>query len=104
MEYRPSPVDTSEIRLPEGVLDLIEILARNNHEQWAAGRMREGWRYGSARDDVRKEHPYLVPYDSLPESEREYDRRCVLATLQLLYVLGYRIATKDPGVDAGDIP
>lgn len=26
------------------------------------------------RDDIHKKHPCLVPYDELPEEEKEYDR------------------------------
>ncbi len=43
------------------------------------------------RDDARKEHPSLVPYEDLPESERTYDRNAVMETLKAIAALGYRI-------------
>ncbi|MCA1818241.1 MAG: Ryanodine receptor Ryr [Acidobacteria bacterium] len=90
-DYAPEPIDTSRVRLDAELLALCERLAKNNHEVWARQRIRDGWRYGRARDDARKEHPSLVPYEELPESEKEYDRNTVLETLKATAALGYRI-------------
>lgn len=38
-KYIPSPIDTSDIHLPEGLTPLIESLAKNVHEIWAKERM-----------------------------------------------------------------
>jgi hypothetical protein len=89
--YEPQPIDTSEVQLSEEIIGLTEQLAKNAHATWARQRLKEGWRYGPQRDDARKEHPCLVPYDSLPESEKEYDRSVALATLKALLAMGYRI-------------
>ena len=91
MTYKPAPRDTSGIVLPRPVEELTELLARNAHENWARGRMDEGWRYGPRRDDARKEHPNLVPYEELSESDRDYDRRTAMETVKTILVLGYRI-------------
>jgi len=92
MEYKPSPRDTSGVRLPADIAGLTELLARNTHENWAAQRVAEGWRYGPRRDDERKEHPSLVPYERLPETEKEYDRRTAIESIKTILSLGYRIA------------
>ena len=89
--YVPEPIDTSRVRLDEELLVLSETLARNNHEVWAQQRLEDGWRYGPARDDRHKEHPSLVSYDELPESEKRYDLNTVLETLKATVALGYRI-------------
>ncbi|KAA0256122.1 MAG: Ryanodine receptor Ryr [Acidobacteria bacterium] len=89
--YIPRPIDTAGVEVPPGVSELTELLARNTHENWAAGRLADGWRWGPVRDDERREHPCLVPYDELPEEEREYDRRTALETVRTLLALGYRI-------------
>jgi ryanodine receptor 2 len=91
VEYDPEPIDTSRVALGEQVLQLRELLAKNAHDVWARQRLREGWRYGAVRDDARKEHPCLVPYEQLPESEKEYDRATALETLRAILALGYRI-------------
>ena len=89
--YEPKPVDTSDVVLPESLLELTEVLAENAHDVWAAGRIAQGWTYGEARNDERKETPCLVPYDDLPESEKQYDRNTAIETLKLIMALGYRI-------------
>lgn len=106
MSYVPNPIDTSLLELPPGVLALTERLAEHIHNVWAKARMDEGWRYGPTRDDEKKEHPCLVPYDELPESEREYDRNTALESIRSIVAVGYRIepAIRDrcadtPGAD-----
>ncbi|MDA4635727.1 RyR domain-containing protein, partial [Escherichia coli] len=70
----PRPIDTTGVELPAEVRELAERLAEHVHDVWAARRLAEGWRHGPRRHDARKEHPGLVPYGELPESERAYDR------------------------------
>ena len=90
--YQPHPIDTTDIELSVEMKALTEQLAQNVHEVWAAGRIAEGWRLGGQRDEVRKLHPCLVPYDQLPESEKEYDRRTAMETIKTILKLGYTIS------------
>lgn len=94
MDYQPAPRDTSDVVLPKFLVELTELLARNTHENWARQRMDDGWRYGPRRDDAKKEHPSLVPYERLSEKEKEYDRRTAMETLKTIYALGFRIEKK----------
>ena len=89
--YTPKPIDTSNIKLSEDLLALTEKIAENVHDVWAAGRIKEGWKYGPVRDDTKKETPCLVPYSDLPESEKEYDRNTALNTLRVIIASGYKI-------------
>ena len=91
-DYRPAPIDTSKVRLPREIEDLTERLSRNAHEIWAQQRLADGWRWGPARDDVRKLHPSLVPYEELPESEKVYDRSTAMETVKAILALGFRIS------------
>jgi hypothetical protein len=91
MPYRPQPLDTAHVAIPPSLAGLIEKLAVNVHDIWADQRLKDGWRLGPARDDAKKEHPCLRPFQELPESEQEYDRRVVRDTLRAMLVLGYRI-------------
>lgn len=93
-KYNPIPVDTSDVVLPEELLALTEKIAENVHDVWAAGRIAEGWIYGSVKDPEKKTTPLLVAYDELPESEKEYDRNTALETLKLIVRLGYEIVKK----------
>jgi ryanodine receptor 2 len=91
MTYQPNPIDTSAVTLNADILRLTEELSRHAHDVWAAERFRLGWTYGPSRDDQRREHPSLVPYDELSESEKQFDRNAVLGTLKAILALGYRI-------------
>ncbi|MGN1252086.1 MAG: RyR domain-containing protein [Muribaculaceae bacterium] len=91
-EYIPTPAETSEVKLPEELLPLIEEMAKNVHEVWARNRMDEGWTYGPVRDDAHKKHPCLVPYEDLPESEKDYDRATSQETLKLILMSGFGIS------------
>lgn len=89
--YIPQPIDTRDVRLPEELTPLLEAMAKNVHEIWAQERINQGWTYGEKRDDVQKHHPCLVPYEDLPESEKEYDRNTSVETLKLILKLGFEI-------------
>ncbi len=91
-QYKPTPIDTSAIKLPPDVVELTEQLAENAHEVWAQERLRQGWSHGPERDDAKKKHPCLVPYAELPEHEKEYDRKTAMETLRVVLALGYNIS------------
>lgn len=92
--YKPNPIDTSSIELPEELITLTEKIAENVHENWAKGRMEEGWVYGEVRNDKNKTTPCLVPYSELPENEKEFDRNTAFQTLKFIVALGYKIEKK----------
>ena len=86
MAYEPKPLDTTGVVQAPDVLNLREMLAKNAHDVWA-----QGWTWGESRDDAKKLHPCLVPYEDLPESEKEYDRNTAMETLKAICAAGYRI-------------
>ena len=96
--YHPQPVDTSAIVLSQDLMTLVEKVAENVHDVWAAGRIKEGWRYGEVKDSNAKTSPCLVPYSKLPESEKEYDRNTALETIKMIIKLGYKIEPASGGI------
>ena len=44
------------------------------HDAWVKDKRKQGWVYGSARDDEKKIHPCLMPYDRLPIEQRAKDK------------------------------
>ena len=89
--YTPETIDTSHISLTSDLEELVERLAQNNHNHWARKRIDEGWHFGAKRDDGKKEHPDLVPYGQLSESEKEYDRKTVVEALKAIIALDYEV-------------
>ncbi len=92
VKYVPQPIDTSDVKLPEELEQLVEKMSENVHEVWSETRINQGWTYGEQRNDELKTHPCLIPYDELPESEKEYDRNTSIGTLKLIMKLGFKIS------------
>ena len=90
-KYNPQPVDTSNVKLSDELMELAEMMAENVHDVWAATRIAQGWTYGPERDDAKKQHPCLIPYADLPEEEKEYDRNTSLETLRFIIKAGFKI-------------
>ena len=91
MSYTPKPIDVSGVTLSSELNELIERVAENVHELWAQQRMKDGWSWGPKRDDAAKQHPGLVPYSELCDSEKDYDRITTRGVLKSILALGYRV-------------
>ena len=102
MSYKPEPIDTCSVELPESLHKLVEKLAQNNHDLWAQKRIAEGWTYGQNRSDEKKAHPDLVPYKVLTESGKEYDRVTAMEALKAIVALGYQI--EPPARESSQVP
>lgn len=64
--------------------EALEALAEAEHRRWMADRITAGWRRGEPRDDARKLHPSLRPYEDLSEEEKDKDRQTVETALRSL--------------------
>ena len=95
MDYKPCPVNIDQIQLSDDLMNLTEAIAKQVHEIWAVGRIKDGWSYGKTRNDVLKTTPCLVPYEDLPDSEKQYDRDTAIGTIKFICALGYKITKED---------
>ena len=91
--YQPKPIDTSSVELSEDLMELVEMLASNTHDHWAKLRIAEGWTHGANRNDETKQHPDLIEYEMLPESEKDYDRQTAIEALKAIITMGYSISS-----------
>nr|WP_320022748.1 RyR domain-containing protein [uncultured Draconibacterium sp.] len=91
--YIPNPIDTSQIDLPIELITKLEDIAKNVHDEWAKKRIDEGWKFGLTRDDNKKLHPGIRPYEELSETEKEYDKQTATSTIKMLIAMGYEIKT-----------
>ena len=70
--------------------DIVERLAKEEHDRWNRERVADGWTYVGLVDDGteeaqqaiedakrRKATPYLVPFEELPTNIADYDRTFV---------------------------
>ncbi|XP_050357853.1 ryanodine receptor isoform X1 [Nymphalis io] len=94
--FVPTPVDTVTITLATYIEQIRDKLAENIHEMWAMNKIEAGWSYGAARDDARRVHPCLVPFERLPPAEKRYDVQLAVQTLKTILALGYYISLDKP--------
>lgn len=75
--------------------DLIEELARIEHERWVTDLERDGWRYRKGdKDPAKKLHPLLVSWDELEEQDREKDRDAIRLLPEAFARVGYELRTR----------
>lgn len=79
--------------VPEFVLtdQDVKTLAEREHERWMKERRAQGWTYGPERDNDRKVHPAMVPWDDLDEEDKDKDRNAIRATPAILRDAGFQI-------------
>jgi hypothetical protein len=70
----------------------VERLARREHERWMRRQLKTGWHYGAQRDDARRLHPSLRPWDELPGEERDKDRATVFDLPRIVAAAGMGMA------------
>lgn len=70
----------------------LELLARMEHDRWGADKVLDGWTFNAERDNKRKFHPNLVPYEELTEPIKQLDRNSVLQMIEILDNEGYVIS------------
>ncbi|VDM78883.1 unnamed protein product [Strongylus vulgaris] len=88
--YKPQPLDTHEIILPEELNPLIEALARNTHNVWAREKIKRGWTFGLNEfvDSTQKRSPHLVPYEEVDNRIKEANRESAAENLRALQLFG----------------
>ncbi|XP_064421057.1 ryanodine receptor 3 isoform X3 [Latimeria chalumnae] len=94
--FIPSPVDTSQIVLPPNLEKIRDRLAENIHELWGMNKIELGWTYGKVRDDNKRQHPCLVDFSKLPETEKNYNLQMSTETLKTLLAIGCHIVQVNP--------
>lgn len=60
-------------------------LLKAEHDRWWAERLLGDWRVGK-RDDARRIHPNLVPFDELDEFTKDIDKICIAAMARQGYI------------------
>lgn len=58
----------------DGVVGVMQgNTPEESHENWCRFKRENGWTLGPVKDETKKEHPLLVPYGELPESQQIKD-------------------------------
>ncbi|XP_015229203.1 PREDICTED: ryanodine receptor 3 isoform X4 [Cyprinodon variegatus] len=98
--FIPTPVETSQVFMPPHLEKVRDKLAENIHELWGMNKIELGWTYGKRiRDDNKRQHPCLVDFCKLPETEKNYNLQMSTETLKTLLALGCRIVQVNPNAE-----
>ncbi len=73
----------------------VEQMSMREHERWLAERKRNGWTYGPKRDNARKRHPLMIPWEDLKESDKQKDRDTIRNFPQLVEKADFRVRRLD---------
>lgn len=57
----------------KAIIDNPNVTPADLHDAWSKERIDDGWVYGEVKDEDKKTHPCLVPYDKLPPHQRFKD-------------------------------
>jgi len=87
--WTPPPPGPVDVKIPDSLHALIEILAEEAHDNWARQRLSEGWRYGRRLSRRRRTHPLLVPYSALTHAQQEADRVVAMGSVKVILRHGY---------------
>ena len=68
----------------------IETLAIAEHDRWMKERRADGWTFGD-KDVELKKNPYLVPWNELPDSVKDWDRMFVTEYPAILAAVGLQV-------------
>lgn len=74
----------------------IETMARVEHIRWSWEKRLNGWTFGSTKDEIKKTHPSLIPYEELSQSEKEKDRELVRLIPAFLQDIDYEAYPVSP--------
>ena len=66
-------------------------MARMEHMSWYEGKLQDGWRYAPDKDPNKKTNPALLPWEELPEAEREKNRAFIRGLPLLLARAGFQV-------------
>jgi len=68
-----------------------EALSEAEHNRWNAYMYYKGWKFGKDKNEQRKTHPDMIPYNQLDDAIKQYDRNAILNIPDLLRQAGFKI-------------
>lgn len=73
-EDAPAWQKESAIDGVQAVAQGVVVTPEGSHRGWLDKKEADGWKYGAMKDPDKKEHPCMVPFDDLPESQQRKDK------------------------------
>lgn len=89
--YVPMPLDVSDIKLPEEIVELSDSISKYIHEEEACQYFSLGWKLGERYDENSKITPLLNHYGDLDKEIKQKYRKNVICIFKILRKLGFDI-------------
>lgn len=73
------PWDEASVHLRSSVIDGVvnaienDVTPEESHRNWTTFKVQEGWTLGPEKDEDKKTHPLLVPYEQLDAADKAKD-------------------------------
>ncbi len=83
--------DTDTIKLPEFSEEDIETMAEIEHGRWNVERLFSGWKFHETKDVECKQSPYIIPWNTLDDGVKKWDRVAVKKWPETLRDAGFEI-------------
>jgi hypothetical protein len=74
--------------------EIAEAAAKQYHNTWQAGKVKEGWSFAHRADHKQKKHPMLQPWENLPASYKVTERNRFNTLLNVLEGLDLQITRR----------
>jgi hypothetical protein len=68
----------------------LELLSQHEHQRWMASKLADGWTFGP-RDDAKKVHDQIKPWEQLDDANKDKDRNAVREIPAMLALAGFEI-------------
>ncbi|XP_072885345.1 ryanodine receptor 1-like isoform X1 [Hemitrygon akajei] len=100
--FDPKPVDTMNVIIPEKLDPIINKYAEYTHDKWAFEKIQNNWSYGEVIDEEARTHPWLRPYKTFSEKDREIYRWPIKESLKAMIAWEWTIEKAGEGVDKSE--
>lgn len=72
----------------------MEAWSKIQHQTWMKDHMQQGWRFGTQLSVRDKTHPWLQPWESLPQAAKDKNTQACKDLLKCLHDFGYTVVQK----------
>ncbi|XP_007909260.1 ryanodine receptor 1 isoform X6 [Callorhinchus milii] len=102
--FDPKPVETMNVIIPEKLDSFINKYAEYTHDKWAFEKLQNNWTYGENIDEEAMTHPWLRPYKTFSEKDKEIYRWPIKESLKAMIAWEWTVekAREGEGMEKSD--
>lgn len=94
-QLNPAIMAIPEIDINQYSNEISLAVAKYQHKKWMEEKLKEGWKYSTEYDFMKKQHPLLTSWEQLPVEYQETDNQFVSTLSNILDGMGLQITRKN---------